>query len=568
MATETVYVDPILGNDGTGTVDDPNLPFEHIQAAVDALTIGSDGITILADGIYVEDSGGTNYCNLTRSLSSLTITPTTDYSATIRAAIAGGEARVINATAPLTLFSLGKVVIDAENDQTAHITFDTTTAMAAVIDGTRFINCDSIVFESTDYLSSFIMQNDWKVIDAPLVIDAAIIEADTSIAISNGIIINNNVTFTQSPIDFSGSASTGLHIIIDGVQIDYTCNSTAAGHKYGIRLHATDTILIKDCVFTFDSNGSTAKASACLILPDVAIITSSVIVEGNLFGADQLSMIREGITIGTAVDLTRDHLDNVIVRYNKIKNAETGLLFRYITNAKSYANSMSDTNVGCLALGTRTCEHTCNLIIDAAERSLSAQFDTDSILGNNTCVAISVAPNGHFYSTYHTILSINDSHGTLFINNIVLDFVGSDRLIYCESFSTARYKNNDIFQPNGNTTDRFYYRAIVTDSLVTLSTLVNALDPGGMSGNLEIDPDFGPHQDYELLSISPLIGAGLKWWAAQDSNPVGINGNPFWDSFVDLGANSTWDGIVRRTPSPKRLASPERFTSYRTPYIP
>lgn len=565
MATETVYADPILGDDGTGAVGDPDLPFEHIQAAVDALTIGSDGIAVLAPGIYIEDSGGTDYCDLTRNLTSLTITPTTDYSATIRAAVTGGQSRVINATAPLTLFSLGKVLVDAENDQTAHITFDTTTAMAAVIDGTRFINCDSLVFESTDYLSSFIMQGDWKITDAPRVIDASIIEADTSIIISNGIVINNNVAFVQSPIDFSGSPSTGLDVVIDGVQIDYTCESTTTGHKYAIRLHATDTILIKDCVFTFDNNGSTAKASACLILPDVAIITSSVVIENNLFGDDQLSTIREGITVGTAVGLTRDHIDNVIVRFNEIKNAETALLFRYITNAKSYANSISGVDVGCLALGTTTCEHTCNLIVNAAEQSLLAQFDTDSILGNNTCVAISVSPGGHFYSTYHSILGVDDSHGTLFINNIVLDLVGNDRLIYCESLSTARYKNNDLFQPNGQTVDRFFYRGTTTDHLATLSVLVNALDPGGMSGNLEVDPEFNPDEVYELLSTSPLVGAGLKWWTAQDSDPLGVNDNPFWGAFVDLGANSTWDGSSRRVPAAKRLASPKRITSQRTP---
>ncbi len=568
MATETVYADPVLGNDGTGTVDDPGLPFEHIQAAVDALTIGSDGIAILAAGTYIEDSGGTNYCDLTRSLTSLTITSTSDYSATIRAAVTGGQSRVINATAPLTLFSLGRVIVDAESDQTAHITFDTTTAMAAVIDGTRFINCDSIVFESTDYLSSFVMQNNWKVTDAPRVIDAAIIEADTSIVISNGTVINNNVAFVQSPVDFSGSPSTGLNVILDGVRIDYTCESTTTGHKYAIRLHATDTISIKNCIFTFDNNGSTAKASACLILPDVAIITSSVVIENNLFGDDQLSTLREGVAVGTAVGLTRDHLDNVIVRFNEIKNAETALLFRFITNAKSYANSISGINVGCLALGTKTCEHACNLIVDASEQSLLARFDTDSILGNNTCVAISVAPSGHFYSTYYSILGVDDSHGTLFVNNIVLDFIGDDKIIYCDVSSTARYKNNDMFQPDGNTVDRFSYRGVTTDGLVTLSILVNAIDPGGMSGNLEVDPEFDPYKLYELLSTSPLVGAGLKWWAEQDSAPVGINGNSFWDAFIDLGANSTWDSNPRRVPTPERLASPGRSTSYRTPYIP
>lgn len=568
MATEIVYVDPVLGNDGTGTVDDPGLPFEHIQAAVDALTIGSDGIAILAAGTYIEDSGGTNYCDLTRGLTSLTITPTTDYSVTIRAAITGGQSRVINATAPLTLFSLGRVIVDAESDQTAHITFDTTTAMAAVIDGTRFINCDSIVFESTDYLSSFVMQNNWKVIDAPRVIDAAIIEADTSIAISNGTIINDNVAFVQSPVDFSGSPSTGLNVTLDGVRIDYTCESTTTGHKYGIRLHAADSILIKDCVFSFNNNGSTAKASACLILPDVAIITSSIVIENNLFGDDQLSTLREGITIGTAVDLTRDHLDNVIVRFNDIKNTETGLLFRYIKNARSYANSIMNTGIGCLVLGSITCEHTCNLIVDATDQSLLAQYDTDSIIGNNTCVALSTAPSGHFYSTYYLSMGVADSHGTLFVNNIILDFIGDDQLIYCETASTAKYKNNDIFQPDGNTADRFYYRGVTTDGLVTLSILVNAIDPGGMSGNLEVDPEFDPYKLYELLSTSPLVGAGLKWWAEQDSAPVGINGNSFWDAFIDLGANSTWDSNPRRVPTPERLASPGRSTSYRTPYIP
>ena len=221
MATETVYVDPVLWDDGTGTVDDPDLPFEHIQAAVDALTIGSDGIVVLAAGTYIEDSGGTGYCDLTRSLTSLTITATTDYSATVRAVISGGQARVINATASLTLFSLGRVIVDAESDQTAHITFDATTAMSVVIDGTRFINCDTIVFDSTDHLISFVMQSNWQIIDAPSVIDSSVAEADASVDISNGTIVNNSTNFDRAPIDFSGtSLGLGLDIVIDGVRID------------------------------------------------------------------------------------------------------------------------------------------------------------------------------------------------------------------------------------------------------------------------------------------------------------------------------------------------------------
>ena len=567
MATETVYVDPVLGNDGTGAIDDPDLPFEHIQAAVDALTIGSDGIAILAAGIYIEDSGGTNYCDLTRSLTSLTITPATDYSATIKAAVAGGEARVINATAPLTLFSLGKVVVDAENVQTAHITFDTATAMAAVIDGTRFINCDIIVFGSTDYLSSFCMQNDWEIIDAPKVLVSSLIETDVVMDISNGTILNNGVTFAQAPF-FVSSLSTGFDITIDNIHVDYTCAFDAAVHRYIIRLRGADTISIKNSSFVFDDNESSGTASMCLIFPDDLVISSSVIIEDNSIGNSQLSAISSGITVGSTSDLNSDKIDGVIVRNNEIVNALNAISFRYISNAKGQANKIQEVEVGCLALSTKNCEYTCNLIIDASEQSLLAQFDTDSIMGNNTCVSLSVTPAGHFYSTFYLFIGVADSHGTLFVNNIILDFIGDNNIIYCENDSTAKYKNNDLFQPNGNTVNRFSYRSISTNSLITLSILVNALDPGGMSGNLEINPKFDPHKDYELLSTSPLIGAGLKWWAAQDANPIGINGNPFWDAFVDLGANSTWNGNPRRVPSPERLTSPKRSTSYRTPYIP
>jgi len=567
MATETVYVDPVFGNDGTGTVDDPDLPFEHIQAAVDALTIGSDGIAVLAAGVYIEDSGGTNYCDLTRSLTSLTITPTTDYGATIRAAIAGGEARVINATAPLTLFSLGKVIIDAENDQTAHITFDATTAMAAVIDGSRFINCDNIVFDSTDYLSSFYMQGDWEVIDAPRVLISSVIESDAVVSISNGSILNDGVNFAQAPI-FVSASSTGLSIIIDDLDVYYTCASDATVHRYIIRLQGADTISIKNSAFVFDDNGSTATASTCLIFPDTSITSSSVIIEDNVIGDYQLSTMTNGIIVGGSTALNRDKIDGVVIQNNEIINTLNAILFRFISNARSQANYIQYVDVGCLALATVSCEHTCNLILDASEQSLLAQYDTNSIVANNTCVALFVTPTAHFYSTYNSLMGIDDSHGTFFVNNIILDFIGDELLFFCETSSTAKYKNNDMYQPNGNTVVRFSYNGVTTDSLTVLAMVVNGMNPGYMSGNLEIDPKFDPHEIYELLSTSPLIGAGLKWWTSQDSDPVGINGNSFWDAFVDLGANSTWDGDTRRVPSPERFASPGRSTSYRTPYIP
>lgn len=154
MATEIVYIDSTLGDDITGVVGDAALPFEHIQAGVNALTIGSDGIAILAPGIYIENSGGTNYCLLDRSLASLRITPSINYQSTIRAATVGGQLAVISAQAALTFFSLGKVIVDAENDQTNHISFDPSVAMFVAIDGSHFINCGTRVFGQTDHVAS------------------------------------------------------------------------------------------------------------------------------------------------------------------------------------------------------------------------------------------------------------------------------------------------------------------------------------------------------------------------------------------------------------------------------
>ena len=171
MATETVYIDPVLGNDGTGAVDDPNLPFKHIQEGVNALTVGSDGIAMLAPGTYVEDSGGTNYCLLDRDLTSLTIAPSIDYSSVIKAAAVGSQVAVISAQSPLSVFSLGKVIIDAESTQTFHVIFDATLEIAAVIDGSRFVNCFFSVFGQVDYLTSFLLKNEWRTVDALRVLD-------------------------------------------------------------------------------------------------------------------------------------------------------------------------------------------------------------------------------------------------------------------------------------------------------------------------------------------------------------------------------------------------------------
>jgi len=69
--------------------------------------------------------------------------------------------------------------------------------------------------------------------------------------------------------------------------------------------------------------------------------------------------------------------------------------------------------------------------------------------------------------------------------------------------------------------------------------------------NIESDPQF--NDDLTLSRYSSCVGIGLKWWPRSMSNPQDINGNYFWDAYVDIGAFSTWDGSYRRVPSPGRL---------------
>lgn len=561
MATETVYIDPVLGDDITGSVGDPGLPFEHIQEGVNALTIGSDGIAVLVPGVYVEDSGGTNYCVLNRSLASLTITPTVSYGSTIKAAVIGGQQTVISADGALTVFNIGKVVIDAENDQTNNILFSGAIALSAIIDGSKFINCESFVIGTTTILISFIMQNGWSAINAPRVISMLPNQVGAQISISDGLIFNDNVEFTRAPILIRPTAGS-TEVTIDNVEFDYTTTSTATSHRYMILLDGSVNFHIKNNQFRFNSNGSTATASGLHIQPDSAFTPTSVIVEDNDFGSNSHSQIDYGIFIGSGTTTSSHRIDGVIVRRNKITNADQAIVFGYITGARSCCNTISNVNVACLAQGTIKCEHATNLIVDTSSQSLFVQFDQNSIFANNTCVASTVSPDGHFYSTYHIFAGGDNSHGTLFVNNIVLDFMGNNRLIFCEATSTAKYKNNNFYQPNGSSIEKYDYKGVITDSLTELAFFVNLLIPGSMSGNLEINPEFDPHKNYELLSTSPLVGAGLKWWDEFRADPVGINSNPFWNAYVDLGANSTWNGSARRVPSPKRSIA------YRTQYIP
>jgi len=567
MATETVYVDPVLGNDGTGTVDDPELPFEHIQAAVNAFTIGSDGIVILADGLYVEDSGGTNYLQLNRSLASLILTSVSTYGSTIRAAAIGGQPRVIHAAAPLTIVTIGRIVIDAENDQTAHITFDSSTAMSAIIDGTKFINCDTFVFNTTSQLTSFTMQGNWIASDAPRIGNFLTGETNAQVNISDGLIINDGVEFSANPI-LIDPTSSGVDVVIDGVDFSYTCEPTTTSHRYMLFIRGADTVQVRNCTLVFSDNGSTGTASGVVIPPDVTTIPSSILIEDNAWGSSQQSQLTYGVIIGSETVTSSHRIDGVVVRRNQIANADHAVMFGFITDAKSYSNAINNVVIGCLAKGTITCRHSANLVIDASGKSLYGKNDTNSIFANNTCVANSVTPDAHFYTGFNLTSGVDDSHGTLFVNNIIYDSIGDDYIIFDEQNSDAQYKNNNMFQPNGNSRFRFSYNGFITDDLALLTAVVNGFNPGTMSDNLEIDPEFRSRLTYELLLISPMVGAGLKWWPSPETNPLDMNGEPFWDAYVDIGAYSTWDGNVRRVPAPKRLAAPERSTSYRTPYTP
>ena len=69
--------------------------------------------------------------------------------------------------------------------------------------------------------------------------------------------------------------------------------------------------------------------------------------------------------------------------------------------------------------------------------------------------------------------------------------------------------------------------------------------------NIESDPLF--NNDFTLSYFSPCRGIGVRWWPHAMTNSHDLNGHHFWDTYVDVGAFSTWNGHYRRVPSPARF---------------
>lgn len=150
-------------------------------------------------------------------------------------------------------------------------------------------------------------------------------------------------------------------------------------------------------------------------------------------------------------------------------------------------------------------------------------------------------------------------HNSTFYNNSTLAPNTGDG-VYVFAFAAQSVLNIDncIFWNKANNDEIFVLSIADFDLNISNSDILGGA--AAVTGadtyvnNIESDPEF--NSDLTLSRYSPCVGIGIKWWPASSPNPQDMNGNYFWDAYVDIGAFSTWNGISRRVPAPPRLPAP------------
>ena len=507
-----------IGDDARSAATAANkaTPLLTVESALSKLTAGDE--LVINDGVY---NYAASYYNNTKQV---TITAENDYAVTLQS---GHSTRCLYFRTATAGSSVGKIIVDAQGSNNYAVETDPGGVDGFTLDGTRIINparswyrgpATNVEIKNFDFQAANHTNESLGFLD--MVVNAA-----GSIKIHNG-------TFTVSS-NYSTNTKEliSLYPTVDNVTLEY--------HDCQVNIIGTSGDTVNVCIASgvsqfdvYDNNhamSGNTTVSAFRIDPHATITCD----RGEVYRLTGALGGTEGyfVRIGAEADTNRDKIDNVWLYDNNLTGANHGYMFGYITGAKGWGNEAGEVDLAYNIKGGNSCEFNGNIAIDIRANGNAFRFKgaTNCIFGNNT--HIQTVP-GSIRSEYATIDGAVDTTGSKFINNITYDVTGaSQRLAEADANSiTTTWQNCNYY-----TTSAFATPFLIgTTSYATVALFNGAVT---VSDCIATDPELTNYaiEDYAPDSTSPCIGGAVKWWGT-NARPEGYDGEPFPDTFIDIGA--------------------------------
>ena len=518
-------------NDGSTKL----LPKPTIASAWSVMT--NDDVMVINDGPYAEAAwlylAGKTGCSITAE---------NDHQVTWTNAT-GADNRIFHVDESASPFTLGKLIVDGEDIHDSCFTLDTApvTPPTVTFDGT-WLRRAAVYILSSSKVGTLTFQDGARLENSPRFLNLLQTENDATYNFTDTTFINDDeITLSANPVRIVPTVATGLTVNITNVTGSFIRPLSDTASRDAFEIGGVDALIVDGYTFSFDGYEDNVAPvnytmNGLFVIPHATLSTNKVRINGYTTGDDSRTKQNYGVRVG-AEDATRANtINDVLVTNATVTNCDHGVYFGFITEAVSQGCSVNNSDLAFALKGTTNCIHSGGFSKDIATYSMLGKFDTNGTFANITHITDTVSCDTGVCVTQDNE-GVNPSVGTNYININVLDNLGTDPSFNCENdSSTANYYNCNVYQPNGNTANRFNYQATSTDVLATWETAVNVANTA--SGNTEVNPLL--NSDYTLSESSPLLATGIRWWTG--ANPMGADGEPFTNFDLDIGGFQSLHG--------------------------
>lgn len=483
-----------LGDNVTGTVDDDQLPYLTIEAAIAATSAGD---TILLNGTvaspqaYDEDSNG--------------MILTAGENRTFNTVVNDSRAAVINSVDPSRTVYLNGVVgtifqrvtIDTANSNGSCVRTDSLGAATdTVFDGTHFIASSTY---GLYMYAGFTLTGDWQIttsspitndaiLFAPAVASTATIEGGTiDVSIDEGRGIN------------ATTSVAGCKLIVDGAVYDITHTGASTNPSFGILSEGVAEVEITN---TDGTMTGTDRPIGILVNDSALVACTKLRIQNNTFDGTVLSPTG-GYAFGTGDETATgtSRIDDVLITGNTGSHCDHGLwIGGYVTNVLGWGNTLDNCVLSLVTnLADDTTLLTGNLVTNPLNGGacLLHKGSTGSVLANNTVIV----PDGRTTAIIESKAegATNSTNPVVYNNDI--QCLGSCELYVQVDASNTIDASNNNYNGTFDGTD-FSYQGSVVDFATWASTY-------------ETDPK-------QNLASDALYGLGVEV-----TDAVAFSGTPF-----------------------------------------
>lgn len=309
----------------------------------------------------------------------------------------------------------------------------------------------------------------------------------------NAVMYGNTFNFIASDAALNTAAFRGAELIGMTTTLAYNNKVVATGALHGIGI--------------WDEAGVPTSTSCKIYNNDITLSANTTSGSGY------------GIGVGGEDTTNQNKKNNVLVYGNTVTGANHGVWFGYISDARAWGNTVSNSILGHIMKGCTNSKMegviATNISADGFSFKGATNCEFDGTLYINDSSDSAIIAGRSMFRIYADNVGPLNSTGCKFTNNIIYSPNKIlDQVVIHEASQTITFANNDYYSPLGFAASAF----VVSGSNVPSGTFIGTNDPTGKS----VDPLFSNFNktfssaDYRLLSTSTLLSAGKIVSGAKD----------------------------------------------------